>query len=211
MNGVRRFLGAATGSSPPSSEPQPSPTAPLAFGSKTGPTWPPQSPTTGTPQQPPLPAESPKTTAALFLRKDRSRSQPPEEDPSNSSIRSSNAASLMSHTRGQTSFSASSPTRPISGPNSPAAGPSSPRALPNRVVTRKSVNHAGSEMKRNSGNMNTRDELLISLLASEAVVDSRDFEILSSEEVEDLKKARFARVLAISTPAYASTHRNNKS
>jgi hypothetical protein len=38
--------------------------------------------------------------------------------------------------------------------------------------------------------MNTRDELLISLLASEAVVDSRDFEILSSEEVDDLKKVR---------------------
>ncbi|KAJ7693825.1 Up-regulated during septation-domain-containing protein [Mycena rosella] len=36
--------------------------------------------------------------------------------------------------------------------------------------------------------LNTRDELLISLLASEAVVDSRDFEILSSEEVDDLKK-----------------------
>ncbi|KAJ7639359.1 Up-regulated during septation-domain-containing protein [Roridomyces roridus] len=36
--------------------------------------------------------------------------------------------------------------------------------------------------------LNTRDELLMSLLASEAVVDSRDFEILSSEEVDDLKK-----------------------
>ncbi|KAJ7621801.1 Up-regulated during septation-domain-containing protein [Mycena polygramma] len=36
--------------------------------------------------------------------------------------------------------------------------------------------------------MNIRDELLISLLASEAVVDSRDFEILSSEEVDALKK-----------------------
>ncbi|KAL1737695.1 Up-regulated during septation-domain-containing protein, partial [Schizophyllum fasciatum] len=33
-----------------------------------------------------------------------------------------------------------------------------------------------------------RDELLVSLLASEAAIDSRDFEILSSEEVEDLKK-----------------------
>lgn len=40
--------------------------------------------------------------------------------------------------------------------------------------------------------MNTRDELLISLLASEAVVDSRDFEILSSEEVDDLKREQQA-------------------
>ncbi|CAK5262898.1 unnamed protein product, partial [Mycena citricolor] len=39
---------------------------------------------------------------------------------------------------------------------------------------------------------NRRDELLISLLASEAVVDSRDFEILSSEEVEELKKEQLS-------------------
>lgn len=36
--------------------------------------------------------------------------------------------------------------------------------------------------------LNTRDELLISLLASQAVVDSRDFEILGSEDVDELKK-----------------------
>lgn len=36
--------------------------------------------------------------------------------------------------------------------------------------------------------VDTRDELLMSLLASEAIVDSRDCEILSSEEVEELKK-----------------------
>lgn len=44
------------------------------------------------------------------------------------------------------------------------------------------------EPKRTSTVLNTRDELLISLLASEAVVESRDFEIFSAEEVEELKK-----------------------
>ncbi len=33
-----------------------------------------------------------------------------------------------------------------------------------------------------------KDELLISLLASEAIVDSRGYDILSAEEVEELKK-----------------------
>jgi hypothetical protein len=41
-----------------------------------------------------------------------------------------------------------------------------------------------------NGVVNTKDELLMSLLASEAVVDSRDSEILSSEQVEELKKVR---------------------
>ncbi|PPQ68308.1 hypothetical protein CVT25_001396 [Psilocybe cyanescens] len=35
---------------------------------------------------------------------------------------------------------------------------------------------------------NTRDELLLSLMASEAAIDSRNFEILSAEQVDDLKK-----------------------
>lgn len=43
--------------------------------------------------------------------------------------------------------------------------------------------------------VDTRDELLMSLLASEAIVDSREFEILSSEEVEELKKVRFSNKL----------------
>ena len=35
-----------------------------------------------------------------------------------------------------------------------------------------------------------RDDLLMSLLASEAIVDSRGYEILSAEEVEEFKKVR---------------------
>jgi len=41
-----------------------------------------------------------------------------------------------------------------------------------------------------SGNLSTRDELLMSLMASEAAIDSKEFDILSAEEVEDLKKVR---------------------
>lgn len=46
----------------------------------------------------------------------------------------------------------------------------------------------GLEWKRTSGLVNIRDDLLMSLLASEAVVDSRHCEILSAEEIEELKK-----------------------
>lgn len=41
---------------------------------------------------------------------------------------------------------------------------------------------------RSSGFFGTRDELLMSLLSSEAVVDSRGYEVLSAEDVEELKK-----------------------
>jgi len=44
---------------------------------------------------------------------------------------------------------------------------------------------------KNGGNANsTRDELLLSLLASEAVAECQGHEILSSEQVEELKKVR---------------------
>lgn len=70
------------------------------------------------------------------------------------------------------------------------SAPSSP-VIQNRVP-RKSVNKVDTDVKRSSGFSNIRDELLISLLASEAVVDCRDYAVLTSEEVEDLKKVRAA-------------------
>lgn len=74
-------------------------------------------------------------------------------------------------------------------PQSPGAGPSSPSrpALPNRVsqLSRKSV---GYEPKRSSQMLNVRDDLLMDLLASEAIVDSRGYQVLGAEEVEELKK-----------------------
>lgn len=55
-------------------------------------------------------------------------------------------------------------------------------------MTGSSLSRSQTEWKRSSGPLNTRDELLMSLLTSEAVVDSRDFEILSAEDIEELKK-----------------------
>jgi hypothetical protein len=50
--------------------------------------------------------------------------------------------------------------------------------------------------RRNGENTySTRDELLLSLLASEAVVECQGHEILSSEQVEELKKVRSSRQL----------------
>jgi len=47
------------------------------------------------------------------------------------------------------------------------------------------VDHANGE-----DGYSTRDELLLSLLASEAVVECQGNEILSFEQVEELKKVR---------------------
>ena len=66
--------------------------------------------------------------------------------------------------------------------------------MPQRVsqLSRKSIERvvpAGLDLeKRLSGTANMRDELLITLLASEAIVDSRGYDILSAEEVEEMKK-----------------------
>lgn len=49
---------------------------------------------------------------------------------------------------------------------------------------------AAADWKRRSGLLDLKDDLLMSLLASEAIVDSRGYEILSAEEVEELKKVR---------------------
>ncbi|KAF8076740.1 Up-regulated during septation-domain-containing protein [Lyophyllum atratum] len=174
MNGVRRFLGAATAStssSPPSATVDP-PTAPLSFSAKAinGPSWPPSSPTTATPPTPPL-----------SFKKEPSRqrfdSPPP---PDGEQTRTSTSDSNFRQSAGSSS------------------SPSSSRVPPNRLTLRKTVAHSQSppdaDWKRSSaassssGTANTRDELLLSLLASQAVVDSREFEILGSEQIDDLTK-----------------------
>ncbi|KAI0940024.1 hypothetical protein AcV5_001243 [Taiwanofungus camphoratus] len=197
MNGVRRFL-TGGGSSTPTSQQFPPPqstppaqspvqsTAPLNISAKAS--WPPsplQSPTELT--------ESPKATAALFLRKDRQKPPPnpnrsESEDASRVSLHSSKSSRESNGINGMVSPARSqASSAPLS---SPVAGPSSPRAMPSRVseLTRKPVNGAGMELKSASGVYSTRDDLLMSLLASEAIVDSRSCEILSAEEVEELKK-----------------------
>ncbi|KAJ6561493.1 Up-regulated during septation-domain-containing protein [Mycena vulgaris] len=114
------------------------------------------------PQSPPVAPSSP-TTAPLFLRKDKEEQEPPR-----------------SPARVQKPLANGSPQSP-----SPSRQQQLPSPLsrvpppPTRLATSRTATQSP---------LNTRDELLISLLASEAVVDSRDFEILSSEEVDDLKK-----------------------
>ncbi|KAF9514747.1 hypothetical protein BS47DRAFT_1294739 [Hydnum rufescens UP504] len=53
--------------------------------------------------------------------------------------------------------------------------------------------------KNGSDPINTRDELLMMLLTSQAVLDSREFEILSAEEVDELKKEHALLQKRIST------------
>ena len=115
------------------------------------------------PSWPPT-STTPESTQPLFLKKEKQK-LPSEE---------------ANHLRTLSNLSTPSPTR------SQYHLPPSSSSL-NRI-SRKSVNLSESGWKRNSGLLNTRDELLMSLMASEAVVDSRGFDILTAEEVEDLKK-----------------------
>ena len=227
-------------------------------GGKGRPSWPPSS-LSSPPRTPPLnpsrtsgyqqqqqqqqhevysPEQSPKTTAALFFRKDKQRPMriPTDEEVpplptsaingngngngngiaiggggggsfngngkmmmvnsngiSSASPRSSNGG--FSPSRSQTS--PMSPPHPHHSPhhhhqhNVSSSSPTRIPPLPHRVsqLSRKSVEKGLSEWKRSSsGMMDTRDELIMSLLASEAIVDSRGYEVLTAEEVEDLKK-----------------------
>ncbi|KAH9948730.1 Up-regulated during septation-domain-containing protein [Amylocystis lapponica] len=208
MNGVRRFLtggGAPTSQQvAPATEPVLSP--PAQSPPQDRPSWPPspvQSPTESL-----SPAGSPKmATAALFFRKDKPRPPLPLQS-STSSISSNRAAEDV--TNGNASFQSSrssvSPVRSQASSaqvSSPVAGPSSPRGpLPSRVseLSRKPVDRSNGDVNRASGLYSTRDDLLFSLLASEAIVDSRSCEILSAEEVEELKKEHqvlAARLVAV--------------
>ncbi|KAJ3488781.1 hypothetical protein NLJ89_g11582 [Agrocybe chaxingu] len=126
-------------------------------------------------------------TASLFLKKDRSRPPAADEDPSTSSVPyGSPGRQTANLSLSQGSYSNRSPTRSQTVPSSPASS-SSPRSTTNRYSARKSVN-TDPGWKRVSGNLNTRDELLMSLMASEAVIDSREYEILNGEDVDELKK-----------------------
>lgn len=175
MDGVRRFLAAA--SSPSSSSPIEAPPASAVtpvFNPRNGPSWPPE----------PDPVSPPQTTAPLFSKKDRQKFRPnvpgPGDEPGNTSTQSGRSSNGVAMSPSRSVNSLSTPASPIM--------PSSSRPLPQtKMLPKKTINGGDMHAKRSSV-LNTRDELLISLLASEAVVDSRDFDILTSEEVEDLKK-----------------------
>ena len=122
---------------------------------------------TTTPDTKPLelaPPWSPTSTQPLFFKKKQ------QSDDDN-------------HSRSISTFSTPSPTR-----SSQYLLSNSPPSSSINRISRKSINLSDSGWKRNSGPLNTRDELLMSLMASEAVVDSRGFDILTAEEVEDYKK-----------------------
>ena len=168
MNGVRRLLAVAGSASPPTAPSSESKAIHVAYNPVNGPSWPPQSPV--------IPQTPPQATPPTFRKEvDRLKQQPPlppEDDPF-----SSNAA-----------YSGSIP-----------GSPPSTTSTPHRTIKRKSPPQAQSlteiDWKRVTGGSisstttsNVRDELLMSLLASQALVDSRDLEILTSEQVDELKK-----------------------
>ncbi|KAH6914778.1 Up-regulated during septation-domain-containing protein [Coprinopsis sp. MPI-PUGE-AT-0042] len=214
MNGVRRFLGTA-GSQEPQTPPQ-SATLPLSMS--------PPKPTTGTTgightSSPSLSGalgfvNSPKSAAAaIFMNKDRSKPRATSEEaieaPWNSP-RNSNHRSTGSN--GSNHYD---------GRGSPSSRMSSPRRVPvpdSNNLSRASTSASPSQWnaKRASGPLNTRDELLMSLMASEAVVDSHDYQVLSTDEVEDLKKehavlsSRLTKIrdAAISLSKVNSAHRH---
>ncbi|KAG8894174.1 hypothetical protein FRC01_013130, partial [Tulasnella sp. 417] len=94
-------------------------------------------------------------------------------------------SSRTTHTSHPSSASFSSSRPPLSSiaTRFTTATTADPRASP-------AVSGTGSSLTwRNAhSSVNMKDELLLSLLASQAVVDSKDSEILSAEDVEELKR-----------------------
>ncbi|KAF5322596.1 hypothetical protein D9619_000538 [Psilocybe cf. subviscida] len=174
-------------------------TIPLAFAQKSGPSWPPSSP--GASQQTFAGSpESPRGTAGLSLKKDRLRAPPLPTQPATAqygasdtvagspymSRQSTGTSSALKSSRQYSDYGSASLSRSQTMPSAPASAvPPSPNNPP--PSARKSGSNDPSWVQT-AGPLNTRDELLISLMTSEAVIDSREFEILSAEEVEELKK-----------------------
>ncbi|KAF9266247.1 hypothetical protein L218DRAFT_997002 [Marasmius fiardii PR-910] len=175
MYGVRRFLGAAAGlgQQQQQQELSPPPPAPLALTKNSSP----QS----------LSSSPINTTSALFIKKHSAKPSTdtfsePRSSPSLSPVSTRNSPLPPVHTQ-----------QPPG--SSPVAGPSRsliPRPSISRVQTTRKpaaqIDEKSEAPKRTSGVLNIRDELIFSLLASEAVVDSQNFQILSAEEVDELKK-----------------------
>jgi hypothetical protein len=176
MNGVRRFLGSvAATQSPPEPIVQPSQAAQVSK-----PSWPPSPHVAGTAQAEPHPlAGSPNSQVpGLSIRKDRHLQRFALQAEDGDGINSSPSAR---------SGSSISPFASPSGSQS-SATTASPKLHGRTTDVLFDSPKAGSSRLRHSGLPNTRDELLMSLLASEAVIDSREVEILSAEVVEELKK-----------------------
>ncbi|KAG8896219.1 hypothetical protein FRC00_006254 [Tulasnella sp. 408] len=142
------------------------------------------------------------TTKALFFRKegrrqntitsmrnwtdDNNNNNDSNNDysPSRPGQTAASSSSRTTHTSPQSSTSFSSSRPPLSSIATTATRfTTDPRASP-------AVSGTGSSLTwRNAhSSVNMKDELLLSLLASQAVVDSKDSEILSAEDVEELKR-----------------------
>lgn len=178
MNGVRRFLAGNTSPNPLS----PSSTTFQARGNgvTNGGGWTPQISSPHqysepvSPDSPPLTMVSAAPVGIRKSRKDESGSVYNKDEAysgdNNATSKPSGLPSLQQHK------SMHSTSKPVAGPSSP------PRQALYSPLT------PNGQGRVNQTPPVSRDDLLVSLLSSEAVVDSREFEILSSEEIEDLKR-----------------------
>lgn len=151
------------------------------------------------------------TTAGLFFRKDPRSAKPVVTRKSTEDDRASSPSVRKPTPPPPFVPPSKSPPPTLTSP-SPSFVPRepSPRALPpvvqsatasgSRSTPSPSVPRSRAKPSLNtndpswgsaSAQINTRDELLISLLASQAAIDSKECEVLSAEEVDDLKKVRF--------------------
>ncbi|KIJ37456.1 hypothetical protein M422DRAFT_50524 [Sphaerobolus stellatus SS14] len=195
MNGVRRFFAAtnvasSSSSSPPppvpkdptpepgTSPPKPPSVAPL-FISSGKQVFPRPKSRPASPDQVSSPTSPGTAPAALFARKDGPTS--PRRKPVKVDVKSS-----VNGTRPSLDSYGNSPRSPTL-PNGSSSKPY-PNGTSNTYRPVEALKPQDSTWKQSSTLVNTRDELLMSLLASEAIVDSRGFEILSAEEVEELKR-----------------------
>ncbi|KAH0840238.1 Up-regulated during septation-domain-containing protein [Lanmaoa asiatica] len=182
MNGVRRFLiGGGSNAPPPPPPPQPPPPAPST---------PPPAPfllpskSSRPPQDslPPSPTDGKPTggTPGLVIRKERTKQS---QMTSPTSQQTPGSPSVPSQKPASTARLVPNGAATILGSPTPSSSRVPPPSLAQPMMSESSVG-----WKRTSELVNIRDELLMSLLTSEAVVDSRECEILSAEGVEELKK-----------------------
>lgn len=197
MNGVRRLLGAASGTATSSFEQQ----SPV-YSQSTNPDWVPQLPPnadysssanprlpTRTPSPPPFPKLA--NGSSPIRVPSRQNSSPISPDDTRAYNRRTNSVNSV-HSR---SSSAKSKQPPLSGHYKAASSLS--KSAVNGFVT--------PPVPGSSLGGTTKDELIIELLASEAVVDSREYEILGAEQVEELKK------VCLSSPPFCSRHTAERS
>jgi len=128
------------------------------------------------------PSQQSPSTVSLPLKSPSGPSWPPQEDSSPLA----SPIALQSPPQ-RPSMRAPPIRKSLDEQRSKGTAPSTPVATP---ATTSLPPQTPSRRFSPSRPLNTRDELLISLMASEAVVDSRDYDILDAEQVDELKKVR---------------------